>query len=60
MPAKLMLSPLKVATPATALTATVPDRMAPLVPVPEVMATAIGALEVVTVLPLASCTATTG
>ena len=38
-----MPSPLKVATPSTALTVVVPDRIAPLVPVPGVMATVTAA-----------------
>jgi hypothetical protein len=55
-----MLSPPKVATPFTAFTVTVPDRTAPLVPVPDVIASVTGAEEVVTVFPLASCTVTAG
>ncbi len=59
-PTRLMLSPLKVATPMVALTVVVPDRVAPLVPVPGVMARVIGPVYVVTVLPLVSCTVTVG
>jgi hypothetical protein len=55
-----MLRPPKVATPFTAFTVTVPDRTAPLVPVPVVIASVTGAEDVVTVFPLASCTVTTG
>jgi hypothetical protein len=55
-----MLRPLKVATPPTAFTVVVPESAAPLVPVPEVMPRLTAAVEAVTVLPLASCTVTTG
>jgi len=60
VPAKLMLRPLKVATPLTAFSVLVPDSTAPLVPVPVVIARLTGAVDEVNVLPLASCTATTG
>src|SRR4030042_4255893 len=48
------------ATPFNALTVVVRDRVAPLVPGPGVMARVPAGMEVVTVLPLASCTVTTG
>ncbi len=54
VPARSILSPLKVAMPLTAVTVFVPERTAPLVPVPDVMARVTGAVELVTVLPLAS------
>ena len=60
VPARLMLNPLNVAIPAAAFTVAVPDKAAPLVPVPEVMERVTAAVDVVIVLPLASWTATTG
>ena len=50
VPDRLMLRPLKVATPLTALFVLVPESTAPLVPVPEVMARSIDAVEL-TALP---------
>jgi hypothetical protein len=55
-----MLNPLKVATPLEADMVVVPDRVAPEVPVPEVMAMDTEALEEVTVFALASCRVMTG
>ena len=60
VPARLMLRPGKVATPLTAVTEVVPERVALLEPVPEVIARVTLALEVVTGLPLASSIVTTG
>ena len=56
LPVRLMLSPLKVATPLTAATVAVPLR----VPVPVVSASVTLALDVVTVFPCASWIVTTG
>ena len=53
-----MLSVEKVATPFTAATLVVPRSVAPLVPVPEVMATVTMPVNVVTTFPAASCPAT--
>ena len=50
VPARLRLRPLKVATPATALTVVVPLR----VPVPVLSVSVTAAVELVTVLPAAS------
>ena len=55
-----MLNPLKVATPFTVFIVVVPDRVAPLVPVPEVIAKVTQTEEVVTLLPYKSCIVTTG
>ncbi|MFY9813853.1 MAG: hypothetical protein WAK43_06865 [Dehalococcoidales bacterium] len=55
-----MLSPLNIATPFTAFSVVVPERAAPLVPVPLVIARVMLPPEVVTGLPLASSTVTTG
>ena len=60
MPTRLILRPLNVATPLTALLVLVPDKTAPLVPVPEVIASVTDAVDEVTVLPYASCTVTRG
>ena len=51
VPDRLMLRPLKVATPLTALLVLVPESTAPLVPVPEVIANVTDAVEDVIVLP---------
>ena len=50
VPARLMLSPLKVATPLTAFSVVVPASTAPLVPVPVVIARLTDAVDDVTVL----------
>src|SRR5258706_9094209 len=55
-----MLRFANVATPACAATDVVPERLAPLAPVPGTIATPTVALDVVTVLPNASRTATWG
>ncbi len=60
MPARGILRPLKVATPLTAFMVAVPDRIAPLVPVPGVMDRVTVTLELVTVLPPASWMVTIG
>ena len=54
VPAVVAINPLNVATPFTAFTVVVPDN------VPELTASATDAVDVVTVLPNASCTVTTG
>jgi hypothetical protein len=59
LPTRSMLSPLKVATPLTALTVVVPDSIAPVAPVPAVMARVTAAVEATVVL-VASWIATTG
>jgi len=51
VPTKLILNPLKVATPLTAFIVVVPASTAPLVPVPEVIARLTEAVDEVTVLP---------
>ena len=50
-PARLILRPLKAATPLTAFIVVVPASTAPLVPVPEVIARLTEAVDDVTVLP---------
>ena len=55
-----MLRFVNVATPFTALTVVVPERVAPAAPVPGVMDSVTGAEEEVTVLPRVSWIATTG
>ena len=56
----LICRSLKVATPLTALTVVVPNRVAPEVPLPEVIETVTLGLEEVTRLPSKSVTRTTG
>ena len=51
VPTRLMLRPLKVATPLTALLVLVPESTAPPVPVPVVIARLTDAVDEVTVLP---------
>src|SRR5512134_3346085 len=53
-----MLSPEKIATPLEAATGFGPDRMAPAVPVPDVIASVMLPTKPVAVFPKASCAAT--
>jgi hypothetical protein len=58
VPARSIESPEKIEMPAEAGTVVVPDRMAPAVPVPGVIATVMFPAKLVAVLPNASCAAT--
>src|SRR5512134_1299174 len=53
-----MLIPEKIATPLEAATGFGPDRMAPAVPVPDVIASVMLPVKLVAVFPSASCAAT--